>query len=184
MMNKIRNEPWAAVESVPCRKKEDPKNTPDAARQPFAVGTRVRVRHGTKDPDYPDIPLGGWTGTVVEMSEGDDGRTYHVEWDADAVRQMHPTYRHRCERDGLEIETAWLDETDLELNTGSPVEIEQPTRFRPRRSTPANRTTASAPSSTLPATSPCRPPIGNSWPAITTISANGWDSRSRPCMPR
>ena len=33
----------------------------------FKVGDKVRVKHGVIDPDFPDIPLGGWTGTVTEI---------------------------------------------------------------------------------------------------------------------
>ena len=33
----------------------------------FAVGTSVRVKHGVTDPDFPDIPLGGWAGHVTEL---------------------------------------------------------------------------------------------------------------------
>ena len=28
----------------------------------FQVGDKVRVKYGVIDPDFPDIPLGGWTG--------------------------------------------------------------------------------------------------------------------------
>ena len=40
---------------------------------------------------------------------------------------MHPIYRKRCERDGLEIETMWLGEEDIEPDDGTPVSMEQPT---------------------------------------------------------
>ena len=47
------------------------KRTPEAAR--FQPGAKVRVRYGVIVPDLPDIPLGGWTGTVtqVERSGGE-----------------------------------------------------------------------------------------------------------------
>jgi hypothetical protein len=38
------------------------------ATAPFAVGSRVRVKAGTKDPDFPDVPLGGWTDQVQEIN--------------------------------------------------------------------------------------------------------------------
>ena len=37
----------------------------------FKVGDRVRVRRGVADVEYPDLPLGGWAGTVAEIH--DDG---------------------------------------------------------------------------------------------------------------
>ena len=33
----------------------------------FQVGNNVRVKYGVIVPDFPDIPLGGWTGTVTEI---------------------------------------------------------------------------------------------------------------------
>ena len=40
---------------------------------------------------------------------------------------MHPIYKKRCERDGLELESMWLGDEDLEPDDGTPVAIEQPT---------------------------------------------------------
>ena len=40
---------------------------------------------------------------------------------------MHPIYKKRCERDGLELESMWLGDEDLEPDDGTPVPIEQPT---------------------------------------------------------
>ena len=31
------------------------------------MGDKVRVKYGVIDADFPDIPLGGWTGTVTEV---------------------------------------------------------------------------------------------------------------------
>ena len=35
----------------------------------FKVGDKVRVKQGVSDPDFPDMPLGGWTGTITEIIE-------------------------------------------------------------------------------------------------------------------
>ena len=32
----------------------------------FKVGDRVRVKRGIRDTDYPDMPLGGWAGTISD----------------------------------------------------------------------------------------------------------------------
>jgi hypothetical protein len=37
---------------------------------------------------------------------------------------MHPVYRKRCERDGLELESMWLGENDIEPDSGGPPVIE------------------------------------------------------------
>jgi hypothetical protein len=44
-------------------KKEKEPRTP--AR--FTAGAQVRVKPGTTDPDFPDIPLGGWAGTIRDV---------------------------------------------------------------------------------------------------------------------
>ena len=38
----------------------------------FQVGNQVRVKYGVIDPDFSDIPLGGWTGKVTEVEQTDD----------------------------------------------------------------------------------------------------------------
>src|SRR4051794_12364966 len=92
----------------------------------FKVGDKVRVRHGVPDPDFPDIPLGGWAGTVKEVERAKGEVTYLIAWDGATIRAMHPVYKKRCERDGLELESMWLGDDDLEPHDGTPVPIEQP----------------------------------------------------------
>ena len=60
----------------------------------------------------------------------DDQITYEIEWDRRTLDGMHPVYKNRCERDGLDPETMWLGEEDLEADDGTPVPIEQPTAIR------------------------------------------------------
>src|SRR3954468_11263995 len=101
------------------------KSNPDPPR--FQPGMKVRVRHGVLDPDFPDIPLGSWAGTVKEVEQAKGETTYLIAWDRATLRGMHPVYRKRCERDGLELESMWLGEEDLETDDGTRVPIEQPT---------------------------------------------------------
>jgi hypothetical protein len=93
----------------------------------FKPGDKVRVKHGVRDPDFPDIPLGGWAGTVKEVHQAEGETTLLVAWDRATLKGMHPIYKKRCERDGLELESMWLGEEDLEPDDGTPVPIEQPT---------------------------------------------------------
>jgi hypothetical protein len=111
-------------------RKEEPKVPPAPAK--FAVGARVRVKPGTTDPNFPDIPLGGWAGTVEELDARSAPPTYLIAWDRHTLEHIHPVYRKRCERDGLEMEKMWLGEADLEPDAGSPAVIEQPTAIRTR----------------------------------------------------
>ncbi len=95
----------------------------------FGVGNRVRVKPGTTDPDFKDIPLGGWAGTIREVDRQSNPPTYLIEWDQSTLDQMHPVYRTRCERDDLSLESMWLGEADLERDHGGPVVVEQPTHI-------------------------------------------------------
>ena len=96
----------------------------------FRPGDRVRVKSGVSDPNFPDIPLGGWAGTIGMVEQVDDQITYELQWDRRTLGGMHPVYKNRCERDGLDPETMWLGEEDLEADDGTPVPIEQPTEIR------------------------------------------------------
>ena len=93
----------------------------------FEPGMKVRVKHGIRDPDFPDIPLGGWAGTVKEVEQAKGETTYLIVWDRTTLRGMHPVYKKRCERDGLELESMWLGHLDLEPDDGTRVPIERPT---------------------------------------------------------
>src|SRR4051794_8417670 len=104
-----------------------PKKRTDAAR--FQIGAKVRVKPGVRDPDFPDIPLGGWAGTVKEVENAEDETTCLIAWNRATLRGMHPVYKKRCERDGLELKTMWLGDEDLEPDDGTPMPIEQPTEI-------------------------------------------------------
>ncbi len=96
----------------------------------FQVGNRVRVKYGVIVPDFPDIPLGGWSGTVTEIIK-DHGQINCVfKLDDRTLASIHPIYHKRCERDGLDFETMWLGEEDIEPDDGTPVPIEQPTQIK------------------------------------------------------
>lgn len=99
----------------------------ESARCRFKLGDEVRVKQGVRDPDFPDIPLGGWAGTVKEVHQAKGETTLLVDWNRATLKGMHPIYRNRCERDGLELEQMWLSQDDLEPDDGTPVAIEQPT---------------------------------------------------------
>ena len=107
-------------------------STPDksARGRAYAVGDRVRVRRGVTDPEYPDLPLGGWAGAVVEIdARSPPSPTYLVRWGRETLRLVHPIYERRAERDGFEFGSMWLGANDLEPDDGSPVTVEPPTNI-------------------------------------------------------
>ncbi len=111
------------------KKRKSPKPRKPPIPPKFSVGDRVRVRFGVPDPDFPDIPLGGWAGIITEVDQ--DGRVplFLVEWDKYTLDHMHPVFRKRCDRDGLEKTNSWLGQEDLETDDGQPVPMEQPTQI-------------------------------------------------------
>lgn len=102
----------------------------------FKVGDKVRVKHGISDPDYPDMPLGGWAGTIAEVHE--DGM-YTVRWSRETLAAIHPVFKKRCERDGTSLEEYWLAGGDLVLDTGSPLSIEHPTEIKTKPLSPSDQ---------------------------------------------
>ena len=94
----------------------------------FTTGDLVRVKPGTTDPDYPDLPMGGWSGTVVRVNRCTPP-TYDIKLDQTTLDRIHPVYRKRCERDGLDFQIIGMGESDLEPDHGQPVPIEQPVQI-------------------------------------------------------
>jgi hypothetical protein len=92
----------------------------------FRVGDKVRVRKGIADPDFPDIPLGGWVGTIKEVESEERRALYCIAWSQETLASIHPVFRKRCERDGLDYEQTYLAEDDLEPYGGEALSIEQP----------------------------------------------------------
>jgi hypothetical protein len=99
------------------------------------VGDLVRVRKGVVDPDFPDLPLGGWTGWVQEVEAEDEPPIYLIEWNTYTLNHLPEVYRVRCDREGLDEETIRLSEDELEPATGEQPPLEQPVNLvaRPLR---------------------------------------------------
>ncbi len=102
----------------------------------FKVGDKVRVKHGIRDTDYPDMPLGGWAGTI---SETHDHGMYTVRWSRETLAAISPVFKKRCERDGMALEDYWLGDDDLEPDTGSPLNIEHPTEIKTKPLSPTDQ---------------------------------------------
>ena len=100
----------------------------------FAVGDHVRVKPGVADPDWPDLPLGGWAGEITEIDKR-RSPTYLILWNKHTLDSMHTVYRQRAEKDGVGFQELWLGGKDLLPDMGEPVPIEQP---KPRPLSPDN----------------------------------------------
>ena len=108
--------------------------TPPAAK--FQISQKVRVRNGVKDNDYPDMPIGGWAGTIAEVHDDD---MYIVRWKKETLASIHPVFKKRCERDGLELDKYWIGADDLEPDAGGPLEIEQPKKITTKPLSPKDQ---------------------------------------------
>ncbi len=78
------------------------------------AGTRIRVKDGVTAPEFPEILVEGWTGTIVEASKKKSVLNYIIEWDDDTVGRMPPEYLQRCEENQLYHLMACLGEGDVE----------------------------------------------------------------------
>ncbi len=99
----------------------------------FSVGDRVRVKYGVMDPEYPDMPLGGWAGTIADI---DECGIHVVQWSRETLASIHPIHKRRCKRDGLILRESWFEEADLEGDRGGPLAIQQPLEIQPRPLSP------------------------------------------------
>jgi hypothetical protein len=88
------------------------------------------------DVDYPDMPMGGWAGTVTDI-DGTD--TFTVRWSKKTMEAIHPVFRKRCEIDGLDPEEYVLTGDDLEPETGGPLNIDQPAKISTRPLSPKDQ---------------------------------------------
>jgi hypothetical protein len=113
------------------RKKKKRAQVP-AVPLKFSEGVPVRVKAGVTDPHYPDIPLGGWVGEIIDVDRSARPPLYQVEWSEATMESAPPIYHQRCERDDVEGEAAWMREDDLEPDTGGELVMEQPTELRPK----------------------------------------------------
>jgi|CXWL01.1.fsa_nt_gi hypothetical protein len=80
----------------------------------FAVGSKVRVRDGIGSPEFPEISIAGWVGTIVEASgKGEDVQCV-LEWDEATMQGMPADYVKKCEEGNLYHAMACLPEANLD----------------------------------------------------------------------
>ena len=81
----------------------------------FSEGVLVRVKEGVPSPEFPDISLAGWTGTIVETSGKAAPLQCVIEWDQGTLARMPAEYQARCETQGLYHLMACLSEETLDV---------------------------------------------------------------------
>ena len=84
----------------------------------FKVGDSVKVKNGIKDPDF-GIDISGWQGQISET----DNDIICITWDSVTLSNYPDKYITQCEEEGLDWETIYLENEDIELavprNTGT-----------------------------------------------------------------
>ena len=98
-------------------------------KQYYRTGDIVQVRSGIKDADFPDITIGGWVGEITEVDD-QSPVTYMITWNQETLRLMHPVFKRRCERDGLDIDKMCLDHDSIEPFKGGPVKLDQQEKIK------------------------------------------------------
>jgi hypothetical protein len=78
------------------------------------AGTRIRVKGGVTSPEFPEISIAGWTGSVLEASGKPPHLSYIVEWDQTTLDSMPAEYIQKCEADQLFHRMASLAESVIE----------------------------------------------------------------------
>ena len=77
-------------------------------------GSRVRVKQGVQSPEFPEISLAGWIGTVVETSGKPPEQKVILEWDVATIAAMPAEYVSKCESGQLYYVMASLGSDDVE----------------------------------------------------------------------
>jgi hypothetical protein len=78
-------------------------------------GQIVQVNAGVTMPEFPDLPIGGWQGTVLEASGSGAKMKVILEWDAAALAAIPEHYKQHCESQGLVANMACLPASDLQV---------------------------------------------------------------------
>jgi hypothetical protein len=65
------------------------------------AGTPVRVKSGIPMPEFPDVDISGWTGTVSDSQGRGLDLKYFVEWDSATLARIPEAYHRHCESHGL-----------------------------------------------------------------------------------
>ena len=77
-------------------------------------GKAIRVKVGVTMPEYAEVDIAGWTGTIVESGAGEAPQLI-IEWDADSMAKMPAAYQAHCDTAGLYAGMACLPLAQVEI---------------------------------------------------------------------
>ncbi len=83
----------------------------------LATGTAVRMKEGTPLPEFPEVPIDGWTAIILEAKGQGADLQYIIEWDDVTVEKMPQSYQDQCEEQSLFFRMACLPADQVEETT-------------------------------------------------------------------
>lgn len=95
-----------------------PSEQVNAIRTRFTVGSRVRVKFGVKDPDFPDNDLGDSRGTIIRIGPQETANCL-IQWSCGTLAGFCPACRDFCEREDRSLDAMWLLGEDLEPDSAA-----------------------------------------------------------------
>ena len=63
----------------------------------LSPGSTIRVKDGTNAPDLPEYSIGGWSGTITQVSGKKGAKKVFIEWDDATLTAMSDGYQQACE---------------------------------------------------------------------------------------
>ncbi|WP_437230296.1 hypothetical protein SH661x_001886 [Planctomicrobium sp. SH661] len=80
-----------------------------------AAGQTVQVHAGVNMPEFDDLPIGGWKGTVLETSGSGAKMKVILEWDDATAALIPESYRSHCDSQGLLHTMACLPASEVQV---------------------------------------------------------------------
>lgn len=78
-------------------------------------GSQVRVKPGIQMPEFADLEISGWDGTVMETTGKGADQNVILEWSAACIARMPQGYKDHCDAQGLFHGMACLPLSSLEV---------------------------------------------------------------------
>jgi hypothetical protein len=79
------------------------------------IGDYVKVKEGTKDPDFDMFLIGGYQDRVFHIDENPKETLIGIKWDKQTLLKMPEIMRNRCINDYLEYDKMFLLSDEVEI---------------------------------------------------------------------
>ena len=79
------------------------------------IGDYVKVKEGTKDPDFDMFLIGGYQGRVFSIEKNSEETLIEIKWDKQTLLKMPKIMRNRFKNEDLEPEIIHLLSDEVEI---------------------------------------------------------------------